>query len=63
MEGFLTALFDFQRFQRNPRLQSVIDDTLERLTGVELSDDALEYLAAAGDLTAEARKDEGKKDT
>ena len=48
-EKLLAGLFDFQRMERSPALQSVIDDTLQRYFGEELSDDALAGLSAAGD--------------
>ena len=48
-EKLLTELFEFQRFELDPELQSVIDDTEERWSVRELSDDELETLSAAGD--------------
>lgn len=49
MEKLLKGLFDFQRFERSPSLQSVIDGVEARYFGEELSDDALNNLSAAGD--------------
>ena len=49
MKKLLAGLFDFQRFEKNPALQSVIDEADVRLSGEELTDDALEALSAAGD--------------
>jgi hypothetical protein len=43
-EAKLTRLFDAQIFFREPRLAAAIADE-----GAELSDDDLEYVAAAGD--------------
>ena len=49
MEKLLTGLFDFQRFESDPALQSVIDEVDARYSGRELSDDELEMFSAAGD--------------
>ena len=49
MESLLARLFDFQRFEKNEALQSVIDETEERFRFGELSEDDLEQLSAAGD--------------
>lgn len=49
MEKLLTGLFDFQRFERNPDLQSLIDEVEGRYGVTEVTDDELEMLAAAGD--------------
>lgn len=49
MEKLLPGLFDFQRFECSPALQSVIDGVEARYFGEELSDDALKNLSAAGD--------------
>ena len=57
----LTELFDFQRFERDPALQSVIDEIEERCFGEELSDDELKMLSAAGDPYLQI-KDPTKKD-
>ena len=46
----LTALFDYQRFKRNKRLQALIEDT-ERRCLCSLSDDDLEWVSAAGEET------------
>ena len=48
-EKRLRALLDFQRFERDPALQSVLDEVKSRYFGEELSDDALSMLSAAGD--------------
>ena len=44
----LTALFDYQRFERNERLQALIDETEARCLH-NLSDDDLEWVSAAGE--------------
>ncbi len=49
MENTLRRLFDYQRFEQNERLAALINDTQARC-GVELDDDALENIAAAGDF-------------
>lgn len=54
MENFLKGMFDFQRFQPNPRLNSLIEETRSRC-GI-LSDDDLELVNAAGDIHAEAAR-------
>jgi len=50
MDNLLKNLFDLQRFVLDPQLQTLIDDT-ERRYDEELTDEELELLAAAGDLT------------
>ena len=57
----LTALFDYQRFERNERLQALIDDT-ERRCLCALSDDDLEWVSAAGEETDLKDKKDGKED-
>ena len=57
----LTALFDYQRFERNKRLQALIDDT-ERRCLCSLSDDDLEWVSAAGEETDLKVKKDGQKD-
>ena len=46
----LKELFDFQKFEKNPRLEKMIGETEERC-GRELSDDELSGVSAAGELT------------
>ena len=48
MEGKLKALFDFQKYEGNPALQSVIDSVHSRYAVKELSMDEMEWVAAAG---------------
>ena len=49
MEKLLAGLFDFQKFEKEPALQSVIDEVEARCFGAELTDDELDTLSAAGD--------------
>lgn len=48
-ERALFQLFDYQRFENDPQLQSVIDG-VEGVYGAELSDDELTQVSAAGEL-------------
>ncbi len=48
MENKLKKLFDFQKFEGNPVLQSVIDSVHARYQRQELSLDDMETVAAAG---------------
>ena len=57
----LTALFDYQRFERNNRLQALIEDTENRCMNA-LSDDDLEWVSAAGEETDPKEKKDGKED-
>ena len=57
----LTALFDYQRFERNKRLQALFDNT-ERRCLCSLSDDDLEWVSAAGEETDPKEKKDGKED-
>ena len=55
MESRLYKLFDYQRYEKDPELQEIIDDVLHRYRisgGTRLSDEELEYAAAAGDPNA-----------
>ena len=49
MERRLTELFDFQRFERDPALQSVLDEVEVRYFSEELSDDVMYTVSAAGE--------------
>ncbi len=53
-EKLLFALFDYQKFENEPSLQTLIDET-ERRYGTELPDDALLDVNAAGE-TVPVRK-------
>lgn len=48
MEQKLKRLFDYQRFQKNSRLEAMLADAEERYAD-GLSDEALELVSAAGD--------------
>lgn len=48
MEQKLKRLFDYQKFQKNPRLEAMLTEAEGRYQG-SLSDDALELVSAAGD--------------
>ncbi|MBE5838540.1 hypothetical protein [Butyrivibrio sp.] len=52
MENKLSRLFDYQKFESNPDLEKVIRGVEEKysLNKQALSDDDLEFVAAAGDL-------------
>ena len=47
-EQLVSQAFGLQRFARNPRLQAVIDRSHARMAARELSDDELDFVAAAG---------------
>ena len=49
MEKLLAGLFDFQKFEKESALQSVIDEVEARHFCAELTDDELDTLSAAGD--------------
>lgn len=49
MEKKLKKLFDYQKFEQNPRLQKLIGESEARLEAAELSDDSLEKVSAAGE--------------
>ena len=49
METLLADLFDYQRFEKDPALQSVIEEADGQHFGEELGDDELDMLSAAGD--------------
>ncbi len=57
-EKQLFDAFDRQRFERNARLQRVIDAAHRRMNDRELDDDELDTVAAAG--APEARKKRGE---
>lgn len=50
MEKKLSRLFDYQKFEQNPRLQQVIDATNRRYSVQELSAEDMDMVAAAGDV-------------
>ena len=57
-EEMLFRLFDYQRFEEDPQLQSLIDG-VESTYGAELSDDELIQVSAAGELYRKKRTDGG----
>ena len=60
MENKLRQLFDFQRFENNPRLAKVIDDAVSG--GEALSDDDLFMVAAAGEPLFDFGDEEQEKE-
>lgn len=68
MEKRLKALFDYQRYEREPGLSSVIEGVHKKFDrgqfrSVNLGDDDLELVSAAGDLKSGIQKAEtGLKD-
>ena len=48
MEKKLKQLFDYQKFNRNTRLDAMLSDAEERYSG-SLSDEELEFVSAAGE--------------
>ncbi len=64
MEALLFKLFDFQRFAKNEKLSSLIDDTGSRYSGsvtddrIVLSDDELGM--AAGGVSTDANSEKKK---
>ena len=57
-EQALFQLFEYQRFEDDPLLRSVIDG-VESAYGTELSDDELIQVSAAGELYRKKRTDGG----
>ena len=54
MEKMLGGLFDMQKFEKNPRLEKLINQTESRYSE-ELSDDALALVSAAGETDASGK--------
>ncbi len=66
MENKLKALFDFQKFEGNDELSSVIEKTHGKFRGsgssfAVLGDDDLGYVSAAGEQVSENKDDLNKK--
>ena len=59
-ESQLYQAFDLQRFAPNARLQAVIDKTHARIPARELSDEELDFVAAAGVPEPPKKPGEGK---
>ena len=60
MEKTLRQLFDFQKFEGNAELQSVIDSVHARYASRELSLDEMDLVSAAGVPENAFKKDEEK---
>lgn len=56
MDKKLRQLFDFQKFEAHPDLQSVIDDVHSRYESRELNMDEMEMVSAAGVLRMTGKK-------
>lgn len=50
MENKLKMLFEYHKFEKNARLESLIEETHSRY-GKALSEEDLEMVAAAGEIT------------
>ena len=65
MENTLRRMYEFQRFDNNPRLRKMLDDALSRYSFSEsegeLSDDDAALLNAAGTQVAEAWRGKGER--
>ncbi len=48
MEKKLRQMMDYQRFENNPALSKIISDAESRFAAMELSDDDLDFVNAAG---------------
>lgn len=58
LEKKLAELFDYQRFENNPRMAKLISETEARTEAAsELGDEALSLVSAAGELIPEQKKD------
>ncbi len=57
-EKRLYQAFDLQRFSPSARLQAVIDASHARTAARELSDDELDFVAAAGEPEAPTKSEE-----
>lgn len=62
MDRTLKQMYEYQRFENNPRLKKMLDDALSRYDFSEnegkLSDDNAALLNAAGTTTADPHKKE-----
>lgn len=64
MDKKLRGMFDYQRFENNPRLKSMLDNALSRygFSGEgELSDDDVGLLNAAGTTVADPKHNKEKR--
>ena len=62
MENLLKRLFDFQKFDGNEELQSVIDSVHARYATRELDLDEMEFVSAAGIPDADPKKKDQRED-
>ena len=62
MDKKLSLLFDYQRFEKNADLQSVIDSVHRSSSARKLSDDEVEFLAAAGTPEASLKRSDPWQD-
>ncbi len=62
MERKLKTLFDFQKFEGNSALQSVIDSVHSRYAVRELNMDEMEWVNAAGSTVARPDKKDDPSD-
>lgn len=47
----LKAIFDYQKFEHNEQLADLIDETMKKIEKpIELDDDELSFVAAAGNV-------------
>ena len=60
MDKKLKQLFDFQKFEQNPRLTTMIEDVEKSVADV-LTDDELDKVSAAGSGQNKPKKTEKKK--
>lgn len=60
-ENKLKRLFDYQRFENDPRLAAMIRETESRYAAFELDDELLGMVNAAGDIELEATKNQNYK--
>ena len=58
-EKTLSALFDYQRFEQNPLLGALIDETGSEY-GAEISDDDISRVSAAGEARPAERRRDGE---
>ncbi len=58
MEEKLVRLLDYQRFQKNSRLEELLQE-LERRYGEELPEDSLSMVSAAGEAWLSRRQKNG----
>ena len=64
MDKALRSLFEYQRFENNPRLKKMLDDALSRYSFPdegELSDDDAGVLNAAGTTVTDPTRDKEKR--